>query len=379
LSTERAQHLNMSINRSEAARLARECLPKIIQQEPGGGRRESLSNTIVESLSENNVAVKSICRLWAGMGYIYHVKIQLSDSRRYQFIVKRVIPPPQKSRSFGDERKAASYLIEAKFYEHIAPALIEEHDLSIPIPYYVERGNGNDQVTICMSRLNGSPGYLGDDDKIHAVLEWLATLHAATWLQKADEYVRRGFVQPIGSYWHLNTRLDEHDSMSRRGWEGRLKLAARAIDERLKRDEMQCCIHGDAKDANMLFEKDSRSNRAVLVSMYDFQYCGKAPPSVDLAYFLCVAVGDTNDEYLKYYHQKLLQRLHESDQQCPTLEDLEDSVSLALCDFQRFMSGWGQWGSDISSTVVKVLDRLDGGTILVSEDAYREAMIREFG
>ena len=37
---------------------------------------------------------------------------------------------------------------------------------------------------------------------------------------------------------------------------------------------MQCCIHGDAKDANMMF--DGKGG----VSMYDFQYCGRAPPSV---------------------------------------------------------------------------------------------------
>jgi len=63
----------------------------------------------------------------------------------------------------------------------------------------------------------------------------------------------------------------------------------------------------------------------------------------------------------------------------PSLEELEESVALALCDFQRFMSGWGQCGSNISSTVMEVLDRLDGGKKLTSEDKYREAMMREFG
>lgn len=35
-------------------------------------------------------------------------------------------------------------------------------------------------------------------------------------------------------YWHLDTRPDEHRRMSGSGWMGRLKLAARAIDLRLK-------------------------------------------------------------------------------------------------------------------------------------------------
>ncbi len=42
------------------------------------------------------------------------------------------------------------------------------------------------------------------------------------------------------------------------------------------------------------------------------------------------------------------------------------------------MSGWGQWGSDVSDLVIEVLDRLDGGSIL-SEDDYREAVMREYG
>lgn len=351
----------MSIDRTEATRLSRICLPKILQQQL---EERSGYNNDGMTLTEDNVTIKSLCRLWAGMGYIYQVTIKVpsvsSSKQQHQFIIKRVIPPPKKSRSVGDERKATSYLIEANFYEKLAPTLInDEHaDLAIPVPYHVERDEDTDQVTICMSRLVGSPGYLGDGDRIHAVLTWLATLHAATWGSvTVDEYVRQKIVQPIGSYWHLDTRPDEHGSMPRRGWEGRLKRAARAIDERLKRDEMQCCIHGDAKDANMLFN-DSHAG----VSMYDFQYCGKAPPSVDLAYFLCVAVGDTDIDHIKYYHQQLLQRLNENERDhIPTLKELEDSVSLALCDFQRFLSGWGQWGSDISSVVIQVLDRLDGG------------------
>ena len=61
------------------------------------------------------------------------------------------------------------------------------------------------------------------------------------------------------------------------------------------------------------------------------------------------------------------------------MDELEDSVALALCDFQRFLCGWGHWGSDISSVVIGVLNRLDGGNVLESEDAYRVAMMRVYG
>jgi prepilin-type processing-associated H-X9-DG protein len=98
-------------------------------------------------------------------------------------------------------------------------------------------------------------------------------------------------MQPIGSYWHLDTRPEEHASMSSGGWEGRLKLAARAIHERLGRDGMQCVVHGNVKDANMLFldgcggdddNGDGGGAREARVGMYDFQYCGRAPPSVGM-------------------------------------------------------------------------------------------------
>ena len=316
------------------------------------------------NLCEKDVKVKSVCRLWAGMGYIYDVTVK----RDFHIIVKHIVPPPKQSRSFGDNRKAVSYEVEANFYRHVAQVLIAENKLSIPVPYHVENDYDN-SITICMSRLEGSPGYLSGDDQIHAVLKWMATLHAATW-DKVDNFVEEKGLQPIGSYWHLATRPSEHDSMPRIGWEGRLKRAARAIDERLKRDRMQCVIHGDLKDANMIFSNN------ISVGIYDFQYCGRAPPTVDLAYFFCVAVGDTADAHLKFYHKQLLDLLGTS---CPTLINLKESLSIAFCDLERFMSGWGHWGSDISHHVIEVLDRLDGGKILQSEDAYREAMLEHFG
>ena len=117
---------------------------------------------------------------------------------------------------------------------------------------------------------------------------------------------------------------------------------------------------------------------------------------VDLAYFFCVAVGETSDdyrEYTEYYHARLLRELGKKDDaspgggdrdyrassSAPTLHELGESIELALCDFQRFLCGWGRWGSDISSVVVRVLNRLDGGKILASEEAYGEAMMREYG
>ena len=55
--------------------------------------------------------------------------------RRCRLVDERVVPTRENSRSFGNERKAASYTFEANFYEGMAPAPIEERGLPIPIPY----------------------------------------------------------------------------------------------------------------------------------------------------------------------------------------------------------------------------------------------------
>lgn len=55
-------------------------------------------------------------------------------------------------------------------------------------------------------------------------------------------------------------------------------------------------------------------------------------------------------------------------------------LRLALCDWRRFSEvGLGGWGdSSATKRVMKVLERLDGGSTLASESAYVEAMQREF-
>mmetsp|Transcript_23286 Transcript_23286/g.28039 ORF Transcript_23286/g.28039 Transcript_23286/m.28039 type:complete len:80 (+) Transcript_23286:1-240(+) len=63
----------------------------------------------------------------------------------------------------------------------------------------------------------------------------------------------------------------------------------------------------------------------------------------------------------------------------PSLQDIEESLQLAYCDWVRFMCGWGMWGHDMTDEVMAVLDRLDGGRNLGSDGAYDAAVQREFG
>jgi aminoglycoside phosphotransferase (APT) family kinase protein len=338
------------MDQQEAVRLARRCFP---------------------DAKIGKIRITSVCRLWAGMGYIYELNF---GSTMTSLIVKCVDPDPDQVESLGGRRKAASYKVEAHFYEAYAIRLIDDHGLQLPRPHLVEC-NGDHRTTVCMSKLEQRSAGNNNNNNNHsgvdkAVIVWLAKLHAVTWGHDAEG------LQPIGSYWYLDTRPDEHASMPKNGWQGRLKRAARAIDSRLQRDPMQCIIHGDAKEDNILW---CNNDGEAMVAMCDFQYCGRGPPTRDLAYFLCTSTDpDEEDALLLLYYEELIKNLSDAMTR-PSLEQLKESLELAYCDYARFMSGWGFWGNDISKRVVKLLKRLDGGVDLGSDEAYEEAVRREFG
>ena len=315
---------------------------------------------------EADLQVNTLCRLWGGKGHIYCVKYH-EDA----FVLKHVAAPP-KNMSLGDKRKADSYQVEANFYDRVAPNLIKR-GIKLPQPLLVERDHGkySNEILIGMTYEKAETGYVDT----HEVLSWLAKFHAAYWgNDMADEITQNCGLQPIGSYWHLSTRPDEHAQMPNNGWEGRLKRAATALDDYLcNRDPLQCIIHGDAKDANILVSSQRQ------ITFCDFQYCGKSPPTRDLAYFICSSCDQEDLDNLLIFYLNELKKYLDANVDPPSFEDLKSSYALAYCDFCRFMSGWGFWGSLDPDLVRSVLDRLDGGKILDSEDDYDLAMQREFG
>ena len=341
------------------------------------------SNNTIHDVSD--LEIHTVCSLWSGMGHIYRIKLPgAGDQDQNQQIIIKHVAAPRKTKSVGDQRKANSYQVEANFYENVAQQLIKL-GLNIPMPLVVERdaGKSKSEIVIAMSYIaeNGMGRSTDSDEHLKAVLRWLATLHASHW-DISDHEAQELGLQRTASYWHLDTRLEEHMAMPNKGWEGRLKLAARAIDQRLKRDT-QCIIHGDAKDANVLYQysESEHSHDDHDVYMCDFQYCGRGAPSKDLAYFFCSSVAPDNETTaLEYYLQQLTTRL-QNDAMAPTLEELQESIDLAYCDYYRFMSGWGYWGSggDGEERVKMVLNRLDGGKTLASADDYVNAVQREYG
>jgi Ecdysteroid kinase-like family len=374
-------------------------------------------NVRVQLQDASDLEIQTVCSLWAGMGHIYKVSLRPSmqnktkssseklvardrskvskDDPQLTLIIKHIVLPTgaKLHDDLSNRRKTDSYYVEANFYERLAPILLsDEYKLSIPKPYYIERiGVSNDgrrksqkgphEVIIAMSYINDGENRarsLTRKQQLVAGLSWLATLHAAFWgSDQADTAVRTYGVQEQGSYWYLDTRPEEHQQMSNKGWEGRLKYAARAIADYLRfRDPYQCIIHGDAKEANILFGSIEESS--CTVTFCDFQYCGKGSLTKDLVYFL--RNNDNVNEAINIYLDELSKRLPPS-VIAPTAQDLETALSLAYCDLLRFMIGWG-WGASPNSFVQRVtavLDRLDCGKNLLSEEAYCQALLREFG
>jgi len=351
------------MDKTEARAFVEKCLPRFAV----AGLPEIRAKDI------EDVQARSVASLWAGMGNVYSFAIKRSGGAPVNIMAKK-IQMPARCTSIGDQRKKDSYDVEAAFYSRGHAEKLIAAGCSVPFPLHVQTS----PMVICMTALDGkSRGARGANE---AFLSFLARMHATYWGKRADEAVAQG-LQAQGCYWHLDTRPDEHKRMDASGWEGRLKLAARAIDLRLKADPMQSVCHGDAKGANIMYTTNESGEPTPLV--YDFQYCGKATVTKDLAYFFNVDVCPSQKEeerLLQHYHQELSRLLEAQGDTPPTFAALSTSLELALCDWRRFTEiGLGGWGdSSANSRVEAVLVKLDQGRSLGSEEAYCEAMKREF-
>ena len=300
----------------------------------------------ITSVSSTN----QIATLWAGMGQIVRVQCQTSSGTTKTIIAKHI--KCKNPRSFGDKRKAASYHVEAAFYSKYSAELSDMHICCKGLHVEDESSgkNGGAEITIVMTPLpNNTIHYMSGDTAKAAVLS-VARLHAHFWgRSKADAAVENGLA-PQGTYWYLDTRPDEYDGMPRHGLSGKLRKAARDIDEALKSHPYQTVCHGDLKSCNMSMSDDPR-----YVTLVDFQYVGRACCAKDLAYlFVCGMDVDDDfedrqeEEILRLYIDELkangVGRSDDGDNSpLPTIHGLKDSLDLAYCDLYRWMLGWGVW------------------------------------
>jgi len=304
--------------------------------------------------------IETLQELWSGYG---EVTRYFSPMRAATVIVKSVNPPknithPRGWHSrVGHQRKLSSYIIEANFYQsyaHLCPqACYVPKIITFSKP---QENEAEAEQTLVMEDLQ----QLGFADKetalslndIKAVISWLANFHACFIGQPADD------LWPVGTYWHLKTRLDEFNNME----DGPLKKAANFIDSKLNNARYQTIVHGDAKVANFCFSDletkniteidnnltNTLTNKISLVAAVDFQYVGKGVGVKDLAYFLgsCLTDNDLtrlHNELLDHYF-KVLGLACNKYQPDINVSELEDEwrnlYSFANADFHRFLQGW---------------------------------------
>lgn len=253
--------------------------------------------------------------LWRGYGEVVRYHLEAGQS----VVVKHVRPP-----AGAHPRKLRSYAVEAAWYTH--------HAARLPSVTRVPRlfgthSHGHHRVFVLedlhAAGFNRSLRPL-DPARIRAVLDWLAGLHA-TFIGPVPDN-----LWPVGTYWHLQTRLAELKATPERRWHTR----GPELDALLRNARFQTVVHGDAKPANFLWDPRARA-----VAGVDFQYVGGGVGIRDVVYFLDV---DADSPWLDHYFGALRSMLpHHIDADALEAE-WRSLIPVAAEDFDRFMAGWGR-------------------------------------
>lgn len=275
--------------------------------------------------------------LWSGYGKLS--RLELRDSPIKTIIAKNIILPTQSNHPRGwntnisHQRKIKSYQIEISWYKNYA---IRCNDDCRVAKHYYSTSKEN-ELLILLEDIDTSGFPIRksrlDKNEIKVCLKWLANFHATFMNVKPKD------LWEVGTYWHLATRPDEFNEMAN----GKLKVVAHLIDEKLNSCRYHTIVHGDAKVANFCFSKDLK-----LVAAVDFQYVGGGCGIKDVIYLMGSCLSDYEcekfeEELLNYYFTELNQALLKNKSSIDFAE-LEKEwrylYPIAWTDFTRFLLGW---------------------------------------
>jgi hypothetical protein len=270
--------------------------------------------------------------LWGGVGELF--RVELVDGPVDTAVVKWA-QPPSGTDDVSMRRKKASFAVEAAFYTSIAPRC----DDSCRVAKLLAARVQSNEAILVLEDLDAA-GYAGrvdeaDDDELDQALAWLASFHARFLGEKPAQ------LWPIGTYWHLDTRIDEVAAIE----DHALRDAAPAIAHRLASARFQTVVHGDPKEANFCFGPAG-------VAAVDFQYTGPACAMTDVAYLLYGRSDEPTEGIdhvrLATYFAHLRARLPPTVDSDALEAEWRSLYPYARLDFCRFLAGWrpAMWARD---------------------------------
>jgi hypothetical protein len=262
--------------------------------------------------------------LWGGVGELFRVELVGGPAR--SAVVKWARPPAGLD-DVSSRRKKKSFAVEAAFYRTLAPRC----DSSCRVAKLLAARLTEDESVLVLEDLDEA-GFAGradeaNDAQLDAALGWLASFHARFVGETAPQ------LWPIGTYWHLATRLDELAAIA----DSALRDAAPVIAERLAAARFQTIVHGDPKEANFCFGPAG-------VAAVDFQYTGRACAMTDVAYLLYgrsdAPTDGIDQRRLATYFSALRPRLPPAIDGDALEAEWRSLYPIARLDFQRFLAGW---------------------------------------
>ncbi|WP_086932886.1 phosphotransferase [Agarilytica rhodophyticola] len=337
-------------------------------------------NLIIENILSRKLGVHSLVRietlqsLWSGYGEI--LRCIVSGCETDTFIVKHIKVPDNVDHPRGwnsdisHKRKMHSYQVEGNWYRYWVPSeslheeVNQQLNCRVPKSFFIQ--SNNSEFLFILEDLDAA-GYSrriaqASLPQIHLCLRWLANFHAKFMGQQADKN-SNDTLWPVGTYWHLATRLDELAALN----DEQLKQAANKIDTTLNTCHYQTIVHGDAKIANFCFTENADQVAAV-----DFQYVGGGCGIKDVMLFLSSCLNsDQCKQYeaqlLDYYFTSLKTALAAQEYEIDT-DALEQEwrtlYAFAWADFVRFLKGWspGHWkihdySENLTQRVIEQLDK----------------------
>lgn len=281
--------------------------------------------------------------LWSGYGEVF--RAHLSDSAVPSVVVKHSNPehhdgshPKGWHNDASVRRKLNSYEVEQTWYEQYAKYCND--NCRIPTCYATDAQGQQRWIVLEDLDSSGYPRRLQQltTQQCKQCLKWLAHFHA-NFL-----HTRPTGLWPVGTYWHLATRLQE--------WQAcqvpELKNQARRLDELLSNCANQTLVHGDAKVANFCFSVDDST---LGVAAVDFQYVGGGCGIKDVAYFLgsCLTEQECYEQ-ASYLLDTYFECLKDACRHRPNpilgegFLNIESEwrtlYPVAWADFHRFLAGW---------------------------------------